>query len=67
MFYLQNNFKNVRFIDVIKEGEEQMNKLKALKLCLVLNVLLGSNAYLVSPVLADDTSSQENGGGNRLF
>ena len=63
MFYLQNNFKNVRFIDVIKEGEEQMNKLKALKLCLVLNVLLGSNAYLVSPVLADDTSSQENGGG----
>lgn len=63
MFYLQNNFKNVRFIDVIKEGEEQMNKLKALKLCLVLNVLLGSNAYLASPVLADDTSSQENGGG----
>lgn len=50
-------------LKLIKEGEEQMNKLKALKLCLVLNVLLGSNAYLASPVLADDTSSQENGGG----
>lgn len=44
-----------------------MNKLKALIICLVLNVLLGSNAYLARPVLADDTSSQANGGGNRLF
>ncbi len=31
-----------------------MKKLKALKLCLVLNVLLSSNIYLASPVLADD-------------
>lgn len=50
---------------VKEKGEGQMKKLKALKICLVLNVLLGSNAYLASPVLADDeTSSQQNGGGH---